>query len=403
MKIAVLSAFAVGALVSTAPLEVNRLTLNKVAFANLINSSLYLSTFDGNPLGGKDYTYVIPDASGLASGIKDTVPIRIGGNVVWPNFVQDTPISLFGVPGVIISGGFLVPGRTSGGLWFSSLVNGKPGDQVELYRGRDYFYHQVEFYDVNQDGKMDILTCRANKPLVGAGKGDLTWLEPVDRTKPLGKWKETVIGKGCDTFFQVVDVDGDGYKDILSSEFWGSAVTLIQGNKGRFDVPANNKVITIDKTIGPAFEMQYVDVNGDGIKDLLVTNHVGDGAKAGVFAYEVPKVMTDKWVRHDLAMGFPVLQSGVGQASPGGAHIFFPDTNKATGKPHIIVAGDGSQKAYVLLPNSPDANDWTFTTSVVHDCQCTVGGIAVGDVNKDGKSELYIPCYDNNYLVTYSF
>jgi hypothetical protein len=102
-------------------------------------------------------------------------------------------------------------------------------------------------------------------------------------------------------------------------------------------------------------------------------------------------------------MGFPVLQAGIGQASPGGAYTFFPDKTKSSGKPHIVLAGDGSQKAYVIAPNSSDPSNWSYTTSVVHDCKCTVGHIVVGDANKDGKSELYIPCYDNNYLVTLSF
>ncbi|KAJ3342776.1 hypothetical protein HDU91_000488, partial [Kappamyces sp. JEL0680] len=74
-----------------------------------------------------------------------------------------------------------------------------------------------------------------------------------------------------------------------------------------------------------------------------------------------------------------------------------------TGKPNVVVAGDASQIAYVLVPNSDSPSDWTYTKTVVHDCKATVGGIAVGDLNGDGKVELVIPCYDSSTLVTYSY
>jgi hypothetical protein len=66
---------------------------------------------------------------------------------------------LFGVKGIVIPGGFLAPGKQSGGLWFGT----DDGTIIELFRSPNYFYHTVSFYDVNQDGKLDILTCRANK------------------------------------------------------------------------------------------------------------------------------------------------------------------------------------------------------------------------------------------------
>lgn len=376
------------------PVEINRLALPKVAFVSLVEKNLYLSTFDGNPFGGKDYTFVVPNFADQ----KSLTPIKLSGEVVWPNLVQKADESIFGVKGVIISGGFLVPGKTNGGLWFSSMVNDQPGPHIELFRGKGYFYHQTEFFDVNGDGKLDILTCRAIKPMTGAAKGDLTWLEPLDRSKPLGKWKETIIGKGCDTFFKLEDVDGDGKVDILAAEFWGQSLTLIQTANGRFDDVKQFTYTFIDKTIGGVFDVQFIDVNGDGKKDILVTDHLGNG-KGGVYAYEVPANVKDRWIRHDLSVGFQVLQTGIGQASPGSAQVFFPV--KGQGKPHIVVAGDGSQKAYVLVPNGTDAAGWNFTRTIIHDCKCTVGGIAVAYTQ--GRTNLYIPCYDNGYLVTYSY
>jgi hypothetical protein len=375
---------------------VQKVKIPKVAFANLIdNKALYLTSFDPNPLGGKDYTYLVNDANEILQG-KLTTPEVIPGAITWPNLVQKAPESLFGKPGTIISGGFLVPGKSNGAITFATEAG-----YTELFRAKGYFYHQVEFYDVDGDGQLDILTCRAQKPLLGSAKGDLTWLKPKDRNKPLGPWVETVLGKGCDTFFVLADVNGDNKIDIVAAEFWGHKLTIIESPNGRFDKYDQLKVTTIASDLGEMFGIQLTDVNGDGKQDLLVTNHLGDG-NGGVYAFEIPAKSSDKWIRHDLSLGFPVVKPGIGIASPGSAQSFLPYSSDK--KPSIVVAGDASFKAYLLTPNSEfNTNDWSFTRSEIFDCGSTVGGIAVGDVNNDGRSELYIPCYDAGYLAVYTY
>ncbi|KAJ3271518.1 hypothetical protein HDV01_006569 [Terramyces sp. JEL0728] len=377
-----------------APTLVAQVTLSHVGFANLVDNSLYLATFDGNPFGGKDAEYYIPDASTIKAGATVT-PTLIPGSITWPNTATKAPSSVFGQDGVIISGGFLVPGRSNGGISFSA----KNGGQItQLFKGNGYFYHQAEFYDVNQDGQLDIITCRATKPLIGSGHGDLTWLQPADRTKPLGAWTETVIGKGCDTFFTLKDIDGDGNIDLVASQFWGSQLSILKSNAGRFDDYSKLSLTTVDSASGQMFGVEVVDLNADGKLDILATNHDGSG-KGGVFAYTND---AGSWTKRVIATGFPILQGGTNQAAPGFASSFYPVVG-STGKPNVVVAGDASQKAYVLTPNSATTSDWTYTNTVIHDCKSTVGGIAVGDTDGDGKNEIYIPCYDNGYLAKYSY
>ena len=54
--------------------------------------------------------------------------------------------------------------------------------------------------------------------------------------------------------------------------------------------------------MGAPFDVQYVDLNNDGKKDLLATNHEHAADESAVFAYEVPENwQTDPWTRHVLA------------------------------------------------------------------------------------------------------
>ncbi|KAJ3285097.1 hypothetical protein HDU76_008186 [Blyttiomyces sp. JEL0837] len=298
------------------------MSCTNVAFAKIVpnqdsTSDLYLSTFTGNPFAS-DSGYMMPNIGDNLKTFNATTATKIGGSITWPNEMTVAPASLFGAPGVLAAGGFLVPGR-------------------------------------------------------------------------------------------IEDLNGDGIPEIISAEYWGSALTIISTTdpSGSFVNSSNLVYNIIDSNIGHAFDVEIVDLNNDGKEDILVTNHQGtsDSPAGSVYAYEVPSDITapaSSWTKHTLATNFPVLQSGSNQAAPGAAHTFHPKVGSTT-KPSIIVAGDGAQKAYLLEPNSEDLNDWNYTNWVLHDCVNTVGGINVGDVNGDGFVEIFVPCYDDGHLVAYSY
>ena len=116
--------------------------------------------------------------------------------------------------------------------------------------------------------------------------------------------------------------------------------------------------------------VKIVDLNNDV---LLVTNHVGDGG-GSVFGYE--NILDGEFKRHTLTTDFPVTESGAHQAAPGFAYSFKPYSSYV-GKPYILVAGDGSQKAYLLTPTEVD---FTYNKTVILSVDGVVGSIGLGNI-----------------------
>jgi len=167
--------------------------------------------------------------------------------------------------------------------------------------------------------------------------------------------------------------------------------------------------VAVDTTLGSMFDVNVVDLNGDGSFEVMVTNHVNqdtNGAVSGVWAYELPAGegawKTQPWTRHTIASNFPTYVPGPGQASPGEAVAFFPLQN-ATSKPWILLGGDGDESAYLISPVSQSASNWTYVTERIIDVGATVGEVAAFDFENDGYSEFLIPDYGGGRIYVYTF
>lgn len=379
------------------------LSLSNVGFAEVISQggedALFVSSFSLL----QDAVHRINDISTLpAVGLGQLDATKVSGSITWPNDISLAPAEVFGTEGVVVGGGFLVPTKTDGGIYYSANSRSRSTSWTKLAGPSDWWYHRVEFADMDNDGVVDMVSCRAKQSL-GTYSTMLVILKPKDADDPTGEWVETEIGPGCDALFTVADLDGDGIPEVIAPSYFTETLSIFHSTTGFAD-PDEVQTIVLDDSIGAAFDAQLVDINGDGVLDLLVTNHQGDGT-GSVYAYEIPSDITKvaRWTRHTLASDFPVTQSGLNQAAPGSAKAFFPtpqEANNSSSGPYIALAGDAAQKAYVLVPGSAE---WEYQTTELHDCGCTVGQLAVADVDRDGYSEIIIPCYDAGLLVAYTF
>ncbi len=89
----------------------------------------------------------------------------------------------------------------------------------------------------------------------------------------------------------------------------------------------------LDSKIGSAFDLEVVELNGDGRPDLLATTHEG-GSTASIFADEIPTdFKTASWTRHTLLTGIKTEKGGFHQASPGTAFAVQPAPAQPLKKP----------------------------------------------------------------------
>ena len=105
---------------------ISNITVPKAAYCDLIHfedekdPSLFVTSFGFDPFHNPDGVAFYQDAGTAALGSTTPRLKKIAGDVTWPNYVLQAPKSVFGMDGVVVAGGFLVPTKTNGGIWFSA-------------------------------------------------------------------------------------------------------------------------------------------------------------------------------------------------------------------------------------------------------------------------------------------
>jgi hypothetical protein len=191
----------------------------------------------------------------------------------------------------------------------------------------------------------------------------------------------TYLSSGKETFsVAVADVNGDGIPDLISASYCnvqchttdGWVSVLLGNGNGKFQTAVG---YTSGGDYGTA--VAVADLNGDGKPDLVVTNLCdrSNGCTTGLVAVL-------------LGNGNGTFQAAVGTSSGGSTpnSIAVADVN-GDGKPDLVVANKGSNSVAVLFGNG----DGTFQAAVPYDS----GGdlpisAAIADVNRDGKPDLVV-------------
>jgi hypothetical protein len=241
----------------------------------------------------------------IESGSMGYINKETASAIRWPNEVNSVPLQKENLPSeylhhtklthydedaLLVSDGFLVPGRDNGGLYvilrpghdneyrsclaggngvdrlLSKLENKKDSVDDQISTDEDgWFYHRSTWIDLTGDGRQSVLTARAKRPSILnkpgiAGQLDdstmaslpteaqLVWLErplpycydeatgtPLDKDglvfDPFSPkhtpWKTRVLQKGPDVMFSVADMDTTGKFDFYLNPFFPCKISFL--------------------------------------------------------------------------------------------------------------------------------------------------------------------------------
>jgi hypothetical protein len=186
------------------------------------------------------------------------------------------------------------------------------------------------------------------------------------------------------------DFNGDGRADLVSTNDLGNSVSVLLNNP---TVGAANPSFAAQKTFaagnGPV-GVAVADFNGDGRPDLVVANwHNGTGNTASVLLNTTPAGAATP--------SFGAFQSFAVGSAPFGLAV--GDFN-GDGRPDFAVANSDSNTVSVFLNTTPaGATIVSFAAQRTFAVGSLPRGVAVGDFNGDGRTDLAV-ANDNSNAVS---
>jgi hypothetical protein len=194
-------------------------------------------------------------------------------HIIWHSACNETPqyVDLFGNGKRVLVMGFqpkdkkedgnegqmawFTPGKDPTQLWEMHPIS-EPSAPGKAIPGTGRFSHGLGLGDLNGDGRLDVI-CTGG-----------WWEQPAKVTDEPWKFHPANLGEACADMF-TYDLDGDGKADVISSSAHKFGIWWYQQKPGKDGNPEFVKHDLFKDLVSETHAMHCVDINGDGLKDLV--------------------------------------------------------------------------------------------------------------------------------------
>lgn len=291
---------------------------------------------------------------------------------------------------------------------FSTLPSSYTGVSFrnDIHEDNNFFYYNYEYLyngagvavgDINNDGLQDIYFCSTtsfNKLYINLG--NMQFREITDAAGVNG-------GMGIKTGANMIDINGDGWMDIVVSKSGPFDVQyrtkIIYINNGNLTFTDKSKEYGLDDA-SHTTQTIFLDYDKDGDMDAFLINHSVDYNNNMVINAKMENgkmVMIDDTARQYVSLRLYENRNGhfsdVSRKAGIWTNTFglgavVADIN-LDGWPDIYVANDFKKPDFLYINN----RNGTFTdqlTSYFHHISQSSMGLDIADINNDGLEDIYI-------------
>ena len=247
----------------------------------------------------------------------------------------------------------------------------------------------VALSDIDGDGKLDLVVTNGSSNTVSVYRnkstsGSITadsFDTPVDFTTGIGPVNVS-IG----------DIDGDGKPDLVVANFTSNTISVFRNTSSSGSITTGSFAVRVDFTTGTnPVSIGLGDIDGDGKPDLVVTNSGSNSVSVFRNTCIAGSITTGSFAaRVDFTTGATPQTVAIGDID-------------GDGKPDLAVTNysDNTVSVYRNTSTPGSITTSSFATNVDFNTGSGPYSVVIGDIDGDGKQDLVVTNSDSNTLSVY--